>query len=376
MVEQTLEVRGDQDVHRRRGRLVEGAAGVIGAGAQEVGQNVVLVGRADQPAHGQTHLLGVVARQNVPEVAGGHTEIHGLAPFDCALLGQTEVGVEVVDDLRHEAAPVDGVGAGQADAALFQLGGDVGVGKDLLDAGLGIVKVALHGVDLHIFSLLGRHLQMLDLACAVVRVKYLNFNAVEVGVARQRGLAGVAGGCHQNAGRLGAAQHLLGLDEQLRHELQGVVLEGAGRAVPQLERIQAVADLDGLARLAAKGSAVGRCRCGVQEISAVIGQKTGQDLFGQLGIGEIFPCVQISLGEGLRHEQTALRCQAADDSLLCGNAECGISGAQILHTFTPFLLFSFLYMYKPFWRYTLYTVQAHFVGASIARPCPSAEAIP
>ena len=189
---------------------------------------------------------------------------------------------------------------------------------------------------------------MLDLACAVVRVKYLNFNAVEVGVARQRGLAGVAGGCHQNASRLGAAQHLLGLDEQLRHELQGVVLEGAGRAVPQLERIQAVADLDGLARLAAKGSAVGRCRCGVQEISAVIGQKTGQDLFGQLGIGEIFPCVQIGLGEGLRHEQTALRCQTADDSLLCGNAERGISGAQILHTFTPFLLFSFLYMYKPF----------------------------
>ena len=118
--------------------------------------------------------------------------------------------------------------------------------------------------------------------------------------------------------------------------------------MPQLERIQAVADLDGLARLAAKGSAVGRCRCGVQEISAVIGQKTGQDLFGQLGIGEIFPCVQIGLGEALRHEQTALRCQTADDSLLCGNAECGISGAQILHTFTPFLLFSFLYMYKPF----------------------------
>ena len=128
----------------------------------------------------------------------------------------------------------------------------------------------------------------------------------------------------------------------------GIVLEGAGRAVPQLERIQAVADLNGLARLAAKGSAVGRCRCGVQEISAVIGQKTGQDLLGQLGIGEIFPCVQIGPGEGLRHEQTALRCQTADDSLLCGNAECGISGAQILHTFTPFLLFSFLYMYKPF----------------------------
>ena len=189
---------------------------------------------------------------------------------------------------------------------------------------------------------------MLDLACAVVRVKYLDFNAGEVSVASQRSLAGVAGGRYQNAGRLGTAQHLLGLDEQLRHELQGVVLEGAGRAVPQLEGIQAIADLDGLARLAAEGSAVGRCRCGVQEISAVIGQKTGQDLLGQLGIGEIFPCVQISLGEGLRHEQTALRCQTADDSLLCGNAECGISGAQILHTFTPFLLFSFLYMYKPF----------------------------
>ena len=99
-------------------------------------------------------MLGVVAGQDIAEVTGRHAEVNRLAPCDRAPLGQTEVGVEVVDNLRHQAAPVDGVRAGQADAALFQLGGNVSVGKDLLDASLGVVKVALHGVDLHILALL------------------------------------------------------------------------------------------------------------------------------------------------------------------------------------------------------------------------------
>ncbi len=225
--------------------------------------------------------------------------------------------------------------------------------KTLLHAGLGIVKVAVHGIDGHVIAFLGGHLQVLDLAGAVVRVEHLDLNAVQVSIASQCSLAGIAGGCHQNAGRLGAAQHLLGLNQQLRHQLQGVVLEGAGRTVPQLKGIQALADLDRAARLTIKGCAVGGSGGIVQESQRCNRSESPPAPSRPVPDRKVFPALQIGLGESFRYEQTALRCQTADDSLLRGNAECGISGAKILHTFTPFLLFSFLYTYKPFWRYTV-----------------------
>ncbi len=55
---------------------------VVGAGGEEIGQHVVLVGSADQLPHGQTHPLCVVACQDVAEVAGGHTEVHLVAEGD------------------------------------------------------------------------------------------------------------------------------------------------------------------------------------------------------------------------------------------------------------------------------------------------------
>ena len=251
----------------------------------------------------------------------------------------------------------------------FELGGDGGIGEDFLHAGLGVVKVALHGVNLHVRALLGCHLQVLDFTRAVVRVENFDLNAVEVGVARQCGLAGVAGGRDKDAGRLGATEHLLRLDQQLRHELQGIVLERAGRVVPQFEGVQAVAHFDGLARLAAERVAVSGSGRGAQEVGAVVGQETGQHFFCQFAIGKALPAFEVSLREIFRYKQTALRCQTTDDRLLCGNAECGISGAQILHTFTPFLLFTCLYMYTPRGHYTFITAQTRRGCNAPASPC-------
>ena len=42
----------------------------------------------DRLTHGQTHALGIVACQNVAEVASGHTEVHGIAEGDLAGLEQ------------------------------------------------------------------------------------------------------------------------------------------------------------------------------------------------------------------------------------------------------------------------------------------------
>ena len=49
-------------------------------------------------------------------------------------------------------------------APRFQLRRHIRVGKDALDAGLGVVKVAVHREHRHVIPLLGGHLQALDLA--------------------------------------------------------------------------------------------------------------------------------------------------------------------------------------------------------------------
>src|SRR5699024_7745401 len=107
------QVGGHQNVHGGRSGAVEGTAGVVHAGGEELGEHVVFVGRADQLAHGQAHLLCVPAGQDVAEVAGGHAEVRLLPRLERAGTHQLAVSVEVVDDLGHKAAPVDGIGAGK-----------------------------------------------------------------------------------------------------------------------------------------------------------------------------------------------------------------------------------------------------------------------
>ena len=124
MVEQALKVRGHEDVHAGRSSLIKLPLCSVSAGGEEVGQDVVLVGGADQLADRQAHLLCIVAGQNVAEVAGGDAEIDLVAKGNFSRLEQLGISGEVIDDLRHEAAPVDGIGTGKADVPLGQFGRD------------------------------------------------------------------------------------------------------------------------------------------------------------------------------------------------------------------------------------------------------------
>ena len=332
MVEKAFQVAGDQDVHGGRSRLVELPAGIVGAGADEVGEDVVFIGGADQPPHRQAHTLGVVACQNVAEVAGGNAEVHRFAPSYGALFRQAEIGVEVIDDLRHQSAPVDGVCTGQADAPLFQGRRHVGIGKDLLDAGLGIVKVAVHRIDMDVIALLGGHLQVLDLTGSGIGIEHRDLDAFQACITRQSRLAGIPRGCHQNPGSLGAVQVLLALKQQLGHQLQSVVLEGAGGTVPQLQRIQAVANFLHMARFACKGIAVGS-RSGLgQEGRIIVGQERTDHLVRQLRIRKALPCLQVCLREGLGNIQAAVRRKTPDDCLGCRDAADSTACALIFHS--------------------------------------------
>ena len=337
MVEQTLEVRGHEDVHAGRSGLIELPLCGVSTGGKEVGQDVVLVGGADQLADGQAHLLCIVAGQNIAEVSGGDAEIGLVAEDNFSRLEQLGISGEVIDDLRHEAAPVDGIGTGKADVPLGQSGRNGFITEDLLHAGLGVVEIAAHSINGDICTLLRGHLQTLDLAGAARGVEHGDLDARDVVVAVQRGLAGVAAGRHEDEGLFGAGEVLLCLHEEFRHQLKGIILEGTGRAVPQLKGIGIALHRGQITGLAAEGFTISRASSLSEEVFRVVGQIFADDGSGQLRIIQLAQCLHVHLRKAFRDEQAALIRQALCDRLRGGHNAGMVSRAEKFHRYRSFL---------------------------------------
>ena len=336
MIEQALQIGGHQNIHAGRSGLEEFPLGSISTGGQEVGQDVVLIGSADQSAHRQAHLLCIVARQNIAKISRRHTEVHLVTKAHLPHLEQLGVGGKVVNDLRHQTAPVDGVCTGQADVPLCQLGSNGRVAKDLLHAGLGIIEVAAHSVDRHIFAFLGHHLQALDLTGAARGEEHCDLHTRDIVVAIQRGLAGIAAGRHQDQCFLGAVKIFLCLYQQLRHQLQGVILEGAGGAMPQFQGVGVPFHRGKIARLAAKSLTVGGAGGLGQKFRRIIRQIFPDHSCGQCRIIQLTQGSDVHLRKALGNKQAALIGQALGDRLRRGHFTIRVSGTEELHIVAPF----------------------------------------
>ena len=187
------------------------------------------------------------------------------------------IGGKVVDNLRHQAADVDGVGTRKHSAGGFQALGKLLIGKDALDGTLGIVEVAADAADGDVIALLRGHLQILHAADFAFGIKDGDARARGVGKAGKCCLARVArrGGDDHDA--LGAAVLGRGAGHQAGEHLQGDVLEGACGAAKELHHI-------GLRDVSA--------RCGVEfderrdlfarERAAVCLIHTGRNFFGRV----------------------------------------------------------------------------------------------
>ena len=190
-------------------------------------------------------MLGVPSGQDVAEVARGNAHVDGASGFDLARRHEFGIAGDVIDHLRQQPPPVDGVGAGKGDAVLVQqLLGELLVGKGVLDAGLAVVEIAAHGPHLHVVSGGGDHLLALDVAHAAIGEQHPDGNAVYALETLQGGLAGVAGGGHEDhelvIERSLLAQLLGAGREEVGQALQGHVLEGTRRPVPQLQDVGAL----------------------------------------------------------------------------------------------------------------------------------------
>ena len=183
-------------------------------------------------------MIGIVAGEDVAEVTGGDGDVDLIAEGDLAQIHHVAVCGHIVDDLRQQATPVDGVRGAEHHVMLVQNRLRIGIGKDLLDRGLSVVEVAADSADIDVVALLRCHLVLLHGGYAVDRVKDDDLGMIDVLKALERRLAGIAGGRDQNDRVLAAACLLQGLGEKMRQNLQRHILEGAGGAVPKLQEIQ------------------------------------------------------------------------------------------------------------------------------------------
>ena len=129
-------------------------------------------------------------------------------------------------------------------------------------------------------------------------------------VAIQGSLAGIAAGGHQDQSLFGVIQVALGLHQKLGHQLQGIILESTGGAVPQFQRPGVPFHRCKIAGFSAKGGAIGLGCCLGQEGRVVISQVFLEDGCCHSRIFQLADGLSVHLREGLGHKQAALLRQA------------------------------------------------------------------
>ena len=108
-------------------------------------------------------------------------------------------------------------------------------GKNLLDTGLGVVKIALNGAYTHIGALLGHHLSPLYLGNTAVGVEDADGNALHILEAFQSGFTRIAGGGGEDHQILMHTFGLSGCGQKLGQHGKSHVLKGGGGAMEQLQ---------------------------------------------------------------------------------------------------------------------------------------------
>ena len=332
-IQQPLQIAGHQNVHGGGNGLIEGAVAVIAAGAQELCQHVVGVGGADEPSHRQAQLPGKKACQNIAEIAGGHGEIHLVAHGDAAGAAQVRVGTEIVHHLRGQPADIDGVGGGETHLLPLQQLLLLHGGKDLLYAGLSVVKVAADGAHADVAALLGLHLPLLHGADAAVGIEHDDLRAGYITKALHGGLAGVAAGGGQDQDLVVHAALFPGGGHQPGQHTQRHILEGAGGAAEQLQH-RIIAHRNGGGQLRRLELAVvGGADKGVHLLFGKRGQQRRQNFAGH-GQGIHLQCrlpVQPDPGQRRHGVQSAVGGKALQNSLGGCGVESGVSRALIVH---------------------------------------------
>ena len=262
----------------------------------------------------------------------------GTAKATCSSfdLGGQEVALEVIDDLRRNARPVDRI-----DRTDLVLGLEDGIVGNGLDDVLRVVEQAGNG-DVEDVGILQRiHLGALEGAHLAIRREHedLDIMFAAHGVFGRR--TGVAGGGAEDVDRLVAlVEHVL---EQVAEQLHGHVLEGQRRAVRQFLRVEAVfepgqrRDLRGIATIARVAINLGGVCLGNQRLEISdrnVGNELGEDLVGEVGIRQLTPGIEFGAADlriAFRQVKAAIGRQTAEEDVAESLGRGVTAGRDIAH---------------------------------------------
>ena len=303
-------------------------AAAVDAGAEETVQDVVLVGREDQPFHRQAHLRGEKPREDVTEVAGGDAEAR--RPVRAAGR-QPEPRVKVVHHLGEQPHAVDRVDGPEAPARL-----EPTVVEQGLHDPLAVVERSLDGNAVNVAVRHRRHLQLLEAARPPLREQDEDPHVRLAAQGRDRGAAGVAARRAEHVQRLAGALELV--VEEVPEELKGEVLEGEGRPVEELEEVQVSHRHEGGDLRGIEPGPVARRRvASIDERAKVVLRdvvhEPAEDLEGERRIGEPPPGLEVPgyVREPLRHQQPAVRRLTGHEGLAERDGRPRASRAHVSH---------------------------------------------
>ena len=222
----SLKVTGNADIHRWADRLVDIVPVILTLGEESV-EDIVLIGRNNQPANGKAHLLGVKPGKDVAEVASGDGKVDRLD--EGVLVRNAQVGPEIVRGLRQDTAPVDRVDGTKVDALPELL-----VVEGGLDDVLTIVKGTVDGdaVDVGVGD--GGHLSLLDLTDAAVGVEDDTVHTLLATEAVNGSRTGIAGRGAKDGEPSTVGASLKEVFKEVAQHLKSNVLEGKRRSMEKL----------------------------------------------------------------------------------------------------------------------------------------------
>lgn len=226
MEQVSLKVTGNADIHGRADRLVDIVSVILTLGEESV-EDIVLIGRNNQPANGKAHLLGVKSSKDVAEVASGDGKVDRL--HEGVLVRNAQVGPEIVRGLRQDTAPVDRVDGTEVDAVSELLVVEGG----LYDV-LAIVKGTVDGdaVDVGVGD--GGHLSLLDLTDAALGVEDDTVHTLLATEAVNGSRTGIAGRGAKDSETSTVGTSLKEVFKEVAQHLKGNVLEGKCRSMEKL----------------------------------------------------------------------------------------------------------------------------------------------
>ena len=161
----------------------------VDASAKELVQHIVFIGGDHQLVNRQSHHARHMAGTNIAKI----TRRHGKADFLLVGTSGLKITCEVVNHLRHQARPVNGV-----NRANFVVAFKYQVIGDCFNNVLAVIEHSINGDVVNVFILQAEHLSLLEWAHASVGAQHKDANALFAPHGIFSSAAGVATGSAQN----------------------------------------------------------------------------------------------------------------------------------------------------------------------------------